>query len=223
MKLLLVEDQVDLNQSLTKRLKAENYTVDSVFNGVEALDYLAVNDYDLIICDIMMPKLDGYQVLKALKKAEQRPQFIFLTAKDSLDNRIEGLDLGADDYLVKPFAFEELLARIRVQIRQKYNQGDSVLRRGHLELDLSKKTLTFHNQNISLTAKEYQVLQYLLQNLDHILSRDQILNQVWNLDYEGESNIIDVIIKNIRKKLAAVSEEPVITTKRGLGYVIQSL
>lgn len=222
MKLLLVEDEPDLNQSLAKRLRLENYAVDTAFDGEEALDYLAVSSYDVIICDIMMPNMGGHALLKKLRDQGDPTKLIFLTARDSLPDRIEGLDMGANDYLVKPFEFTELLARIRVQIRQTYDHATSILEVGDLQLDTSKKTVTRAGKSIQLTGKEYQVLDCLMQNLDHTLSRDQILNQVWDLDYEGESNIIDVIIKNIRKKLAEVNPEPVILTKRGLGYVIPS-
>lgn len=222
MKLLLVEDERDLNQSLAKRLRAENYALDTAYDGQEALDYLAVTSYDLIICDIMMPNLSGHGLLKEMRQKGDKTKLIFLTARDSLTDRVEGLDMGADDYLVKPFEFEELLARIRVQVRQQYDQPTNLLTAGDLQLDTGKKQVTFSDQVISLTAKEYQVLVYLMQNLDHTLTRDQILNRVWDLDYEGGSNIIDVIVKNIRKKLAAVNPEPVILTKRGLGYVIAS-
>lgn len=221
MKLLIVEDEYDLNQSLVKRLRAEHYTVDAAFDGQEALDYLAVSDYDVIISDLMMPNLDGYQLLHHLRQSRHQAKIIFLTARDAIEDRILGLDLGADDYLIKPFDFGELLARIRVQVRKTYFQTDNLLSVGNLCLDLAKKSVTLNGQDINLTGKEYQVLQYLLQNRNHTLSREQILNHVWDLDYEGESNIIDVIIKNIRKKLAEVSPELIIQTKRGLGYVIQ--
>lgn len=222
MKLLLVEDERDLNQSLVKRLRAENYAVDAAFDGEEALDYLAVSSYDVIVCDIMMPNMDGHALLKELRNQGDNTKLIFLTARDSLSDRVTGLDMGADDYLVKPFEFAELLARIRVQVRQKYDHSTNLLEIGDLQLDTSKKLVTRAGQTIQLTGKEYQVLDYLMQNPDHTLSREQILNQVWDLDYEGESNIIDVLIKNIRKKLAEVNPEPVILTKRGLGYVIPS-
>lgn len=222
MKLLLVEDEYDLNLSLVKRLRAEQYTVDAAFDGEEALDYLAVSQYDAIICDIMMPNMNGHQLLKELRNQGDKTKLIFLTARDSLEDRVSGLDMGADDYLVKPFEFAELLARIRVQVRQKYQQTSNILEVGDLTLDSSKQLVMRAGEIIQLTAKEYQVLLYLMQNLNHTLSREQILNQVWDFDYEGESNIIDVIIKNIRKKLAEVNPEPVILTKRGLGYVIQA-
>lgn len=222
MKLLLVEDEYDLNRSLVKRLRAEQYTVDAAFNGEEALDYLAVSQYDAIICDIMMPKLNGHELLKELRNHGDKTKLIFLTARDSVEDRVAGLDMGADDYLVKPFEFAELLARIRVQVRQKYQQTSNILIAGDLHLDTSKQLVTRAGEIIQLTAKEYQILLYLMQNLNRTLSREQILNQVWDFDYEGESNIIDVIIKNIRKKLAVVNPEPVILTKRGLGYVIQA-
>ncbi|MGT2665954.1 response regulator transcription factor [Streptococcus rifensis] len=222
MKILLVEDELDLNRNLTKRLRSENYTVDSAFDGQEALDYVAISPYDVIICDVMMPHLDGFSFLKTLRDCQNTTKVIFLTARDSLEDRIKGLDAGADDYIVKPFEFEELLARLRVQARQQFHQTSNQLIKGALMLDTVQKVASFDNQVLPLTAKEYQVLLYLMQHLDHILSRDQILSHVWDLDYEGGSNIVDVLIKNIRKKLAEVTDDTIIETKRGLGYVIHS-
>ncbi len=221
MKILVVEDEKDLNSVITRHLKKNNFSVDSVFNGEEALDFLEYENYDLVILDVMMPKINGYEVVKKLRLKQNETPILMLTAKDSIDDKVKGLDLGADDYLVKPFDFNELLARIRAIIRRKYGNPSNQLIIDDLVLDLAKKTVKRNNQNIELTGKEYEVLEYLMQNKGHILSREQIRDHVWDFDYDGESNIIDVLIKNIRKKIDINDSKPLISTKRGLGYVIK--
>lgn len=221
MKILVVEDEKDLNRVITKHLKKNNYSVDSCFDGEEALDYISYGEYDLIITDIMMPKIDGYGFIKQLRNAKNSTPVIMLTAKDSLDDKILGLDSGADDYIVKPFEFDELLARIRVLMRRNYGFATNIIQVDDVVLDISKKQVTRSGESIVLTGKEYEVLEYLFKNKMGIISREQILNHVWDYDYEGASNIIDVIIKNIRKKLDVGSKKPIIHTKRGLGYFVK--
>ncbi|MDO4691078.1 MAG: response regulator transcription factor [Fusobacterium sp.] len=221
MKILVVEDEKDLNSVITRHLKKNNFSVDSVFNGEDALDYLNYENYDLVILDIMMPKISGYEVVETLRANQNDTPVLMLTAKDSIDNKVKGLDLGADDYLVKPFDFNELLARIRAIIRRKYGNISNQIIIDDLVLDISKKTVKRAEQEIELTGKEYEVLEYLMQNKNHILSREQIREHVWDFDYDGESNIIDVLIKNIRKKIDINDAKPLISTKRGLGYVIK--
>lgn len=221
MKILVVEDEKDLNRVITKHLKKNNYSVDSCFDGEEALDYISYGEYDLIITDIMMPKIDGYGFIKQLRNDKNSTPVIMLTAKDSLDDKILGLDSGADDYIVKPFEFDELLARIRVLMRRNYGFATNIIQVDDVVLDISKKLVTRSGKSISLTGKEYEVLEYLFKNKMGIISREQILNHVWDYDYEGASNIIDVIIKNIRKKLDVGSKKSIIHTKRGLGYFVK--
>lgn len=221
MKILVVEDEKDLNRVITKHLKKNNYSVDSCFDGEEALDYISHGEYDLIITDIMMPKIDGYGFIKQLRNDKNSTPVIMLTAKDSLDDKILGLDSGADDYIVKPFEFDELLARIRVLMRRNYGFATNIIQVDDVVLDISKKLVTRSGESIVLTGKEYEVLEYLFKNKMGIISREQILNHVWDYDYEGASNIIDVIIKNIRKKLDVGSKKPIIHTKRGLGYFVK--
>ena len=221
MKILVVEDEKDLNRVITKHLKKNNYSVDSCFDGEEALDYISYGEYDLIITDIMMPKIDGYGLIKQLRNDKSSTPVIMLTAKDGLDDKILGLDSGADDYIVKPFEFDELLARIRVLMRRNYGFATNIIQVDDVVLDISKKLVTRSGKSISLTGKEYEVLEYLFKNKKGIISREQILNHVWDYDYEGASNIIDVIIKNIRKKLDVGSKKPIIHTKRGLGYFVK--
>lgn len=221
MKILVVEDEKDLNRVITKHLKKNNYSVDSCFDGEQALDYVLYGEYDLIITDIMMPKIDGYEFIKQLRVKGNSTPVIMLTAKDSLDDKILGLDSGADDYIVKPFEFDELLARIRVLMRRNYEFATNIIQVDDVVLDISKKQVTRSSESIVLTGKEYEVLEYLFKNKTGIISREQILNHVWDYDYEGVSNIIDVIVKNIRKKLDVGSKKPIIHTKRGLGYFVK--
>ena len=221
MKILVVEDEKDLNRVITKHLKKNNYSVDSCFDGEQALDYVLYGEYDLIITDIMMPKIDGYGFIKQLRNDKNSTPVIMLTAKDSLDDKILGLDSGADDYIVKPFEFDELLARIRVLMRRNYGFATNIIQVDDVVLDISKKQVTRSGESIVLTGKEYEVLEYLFKNKTGIISREQILNHVWDYDYKGASNIIDVIVKNIRKKLDVGSKKPIIHTKRGLGYFVK--
>ena len=221
MKILLAEDEVDLNNVVTRYLKKNGYSVDSVLDGEEALDYLEYGEYDLVILDIMMPKVDGFEVIKKLRNKGNHTSVLMLTARDNADDKVKGLDLGADDYIVKPFDFNELLARIRAVMRRKYGNSSNKLVIGDLILDTSKKSVTRAGKQIELTGKEYEVLEYLMQSKNRILSREQIKEHVWDFDYEGDSNIIDVLIKNIRKKIDVEDGKQIIYRKRGLGYVIK--
>ena len=221
MKILLAEDEVDLNNVVTRYLKKNGYSVDSVLDGEEALDYLEYSEYDLVILDIMMPKVDGFEVIKKLRDKGNHTSVLMLTARDSADDKVKGLDLGADDYIVKPFDFNELMARIRAVVRRKYGNSSNKLVIGDLILDTSEKSVTRAGKQIELTGKEYEVLEYLMQSKNRILSREQIKEHVWDFDYEGDSNIIDVLIKNIRKKIDIEDGKQIIYTKRGLGYIIK--
>ena len=221
MKILVIEDERDLNRIITKHLKKNNYSVDSCFDGQEALDFISYSEYDLIITDIMMPNVDGYEFIDKLRANKNNTPVIMLTAKDALEDKIVGLDSGADDYIVKPFEFDELLARIRVLMRRNYGLATNIIQIEDVVLDISKKQVTKSKELIDLTGKEYEVLEYLMKNKGSILSRDQILNHVWDYEYVGASNIVDVIIKNIRKKLDRGEGNTIIYTKRGLGYFVK--
>ncbi|MGX7103300.1 response regulator transcription factor [Gemella sanguinis] len=221
MKILVVEDERDLNRIITKHLKKNNYSVDSCFDGQEALDFISYSEYDLIITDIMMPNVNGYEFIDKLRANKNNTPVIMLTAKDTLEDKIVGLDSGADDYIVKPFEFEELLARIRVLMRRNYGLATNIIQIEEVTLDIAKKQVVKSGEIIDLTGKEYEVLEYLMKNKGSILSRDQILNHVWDYEYVGASNIVDVIIKNIRKKLDRGEGNTIIYTKRGLGYFVK--
>lgn len=175
----------------------------------------------MIITDIMMPNVDGYEFIEQLRESKNNTPVIMLTAKDTLEDKIVGLDSGADDYIVKPFKFDELLTRIRVLMRRNYGLATNVIQVDDVVLDISKKQVLRNGQNIGLTGKEYEVLEYLMKNKESILSRDQILNHVWDYDYDGAFNIVDVIIKNIRKKLDDGTDKIIIYTKSGLGYFVK--
>ena len=221
MRLLYAEDEEDLNKVVTKKLTEEGFSVDSCFDGREAIDNVQFTEYDAAILDIMMPHADGFAVLKELRKLKKNTPVLFLTARDSIEDRVTGLDSGANDYLVKPFSFEELLARIRVLTREKHNLTEHILSIADLSLNLSSHTVTRGGTEISLTSKEYQLLEYLLYNKEKVLSREKIENHIWNYDYEGGTNVIDVYIRYLRKKIDDGFPTKLIHTVRGAGYVIR--
>ena len=221
MRLLYAEDEEDLNKVVTKKLTEEGFSVDSCFDGREAIDNVQFTEYDAAILDIMMPHADGFAVLKELRKLKKNTPVLFLTARDSIEDRVTGLDSGANDYLVKPFSFEELLARIRVLTREKHNLTENILSIGDLELNLSSHIVTRGGTEINLTSKEYQLLEYLLYNKEKVLSREKIESHIWNYDYEGGTNVIDVYIRYLRKKVDDGFPTKLIHTVRGAGYVIR--
>ena len=221
MRLLYAEDEEDLNKVVTKKLTEEGFSVDSCFNGREAIDNVQFTEYDAAILDIMMPHADGFAVLKELRKLKKNTPVLFLTARDSIEDRVTGLDSGANDYLVKPFSFEELLARIRVLTREKHGLTENILSIADLSLNLSSHTVTRGGTEINLTSKEYQLLEYLLYNKEKVLSREKIENHIWNYDYEGGTNVIDVYIRYLRKKIDDGFPTKLIHTVRGAGYVIK--
>ncbi|MDQ0274007.1 DNA-binding response OmpR family regulator [Peptoniphilus koenoeneniae] len=220
MKILVVEDEKDLNKIIVKHLLKQDFIVDYAYNGLEALDFVAYTKYDLIILDIMMPEMDGFEFAKKIRDEENDTPILFLTAKDTIEDRVRGLDLGGDDYLIKPFDFKELLARIRAIVRRKNGESSNIIRVFDLSVDINKKQVKRGSKLIDLTAKEYQVLEYLLRNKNQILTRENIRDGVWPYDSSAESNVIDVLIKNIRKKIDIENSNKLITTKRGLGYGI---
>lgn len=219
MKILVVEDEIDLNRSIVKLLKTQQYSVDAALDGQEAIDCIGVTSYDVIISDIMMPKMNGMELIHYLRNQRIKTPVLMLTAKDSLEDKVRGLDAGADDYLVKPFEFEELLARIRVLLRRNNREHlSNTVVFGDYCLDFARKTLQQKGNLVDLTSKEFELLEYLVRHPNIILTREQIREHIWDFDYEGESNIIDVLVKNIRKKL---QDPTVIQTKRGTGYVFK--
>ena len=221
MRILVAEDEQDLNRLMVQALERAGYSVDSCYDGADALDYAAGADYDCILLDIMMPKADGRTVLRTLRSRGCAVPVIFLTALDSVQDRIDGLDLGADDYLVKPFDMAELLARIRAATRKYGGQKTTVLTAGDLSLDTVTHGVTRAGQTSNLSAKEYAILEYLLRNKGAVLSRAQLENHIWNYDYAGGSNVVDVYIAYLRKKVDAPFDKKLIHTVRGAGWVLR--
>ena len=221
MRLLVVEDEKKLNELITKKLKKEYYGVDSCFDGEEAIRYVEGTEYDAVILDIMLPKLDGFEVIKRIRAKKNKVPILLLTARDNIDDKVKGLDYGADDYLVKPFIFEELMARIRVLLRRNSGNADNVITVANLKIDLDAKTVFRDDLLIKLSGREYSILEYLIRNKGKILSRERIEDHIWNYDYEGGTNVIDVYIRYLRKKIDDNYTPKLIHTIRGLGYVLR--
>ena len=222
MKILIVEDEEMLNNIIAKRLKVESMTVDQCYNGEDGLDYIATSSYDVIVMDIMMPKLDGHAVVRQMREDGNKTPVLFLTAKDTLQDKVSGLNLGADDYLVKPFEFDELVARIYALARRNRNQATEDIIAGPLCINGKSRTVSLNNEPITLTAKEFDLLFYLASNQNIVVSRQQILDHVWEYDYESYSNLIDVYIKDLRKKIDIDEDRKLIQTVRGVGYVFRT-
>lgn len=221
MRILVAEDEQEMNRLLRKRLKAAGYSVDGCMDGEEVWDYLAGAEYDALVLDIMMPKMDGIQVLEKLRRQGNALPVLLLTARDSIEDRVRGLDAGADDYLVKPFAFEELLARLRVLLRKPAGDKTSVLQVGDLLLRLDTRQVFRGGQALQLSSKEFSLLRYMMQNAGIVLSRDTLEQHVWDYDYSGGSNVIDVYIRYLRRKIDEGHEKKYIHTVRGCGYVLK--
>lgn len=221
MRILVAEDECSLADVISKRLKREGYAVDTVYDGETAYDFLEGTEYDIALLDIMMPKMDGLEVLGRYRASGGSAPVIFITAKDALSDRVDGLDAGADDYIIKPFSFDELLARIRSVLRRAGGGVKSnILRVEDLTLDTSSGIVKRGGRTIELSGKEYALLKYMMSNADMILSRDAILSHVWDYSYEGQSNMVDVYIRYLRKKIDGFNERPLIHTFRGRGYMI---
>ena len=221
MRILVAEDEKDLNRVIVKELIKNHYSVDACYDGQEALDYIRCAEYDAIILDIMMPIMSGTEVVHALRKEKNPVPILFLTAKDSIEDRVAGLDIGADDYLVKPFAFDELLALIRAMIRRNSGNPDHCLTEANLKVDCNTRCVYRDNIEIELSNKEFAILEYLIRNKGIVLSRERIEQHVWNYDYEGGSNVVDVYIRYLRKKIDDAYEPKLIHTIRGSGYVLK--
>jgi len=220
-RILIAEDERDLNHILEKRLRAAGYAVDACFDGSDALAYLTSAEYDAAVLDILMPGMDGLTVLRHLREGGRDTPVLLLSARDAVADRVRGLDAGANDYLVKPFAFDELMARVRVLLREKSAAPTNVFTLADLTLDCNRHTVERGGQAISLSAKEYALLEYLLRNQGMVLSREQIENHVWDYDYEGGTNVVDVYIRYLRKKIDEDHDVKLIHTVRGAGYVMR--
>ena len=224
MRILVVEDEKKINDIIVKTLKQEKYGVDSCFDGEEALDYIFSVEYDIILLDIMLPKKNGFEVMESMRKKGIKTPVLFLTARDQIEDRVKGLDLGADDYLVKPFAFEELLARIRVVLRKNSVSGEdsgNILKIANLTVDCNKHEVFRDDILIKLSAKEFSILEYMMRNKGRVVSKEKIEEHVWDFDYEGGSNIVEVYIKFLRKKIDNDFSPKLIHTIRRVGYVLK--
>jgi len=219
MKILVVEDDIKISAFLEKGLKEENYAVDCCYDGEEAFYLITTNKYDLIILDLMIPYIDGVTLCNDLRKIGNNTPIIMLTAKSSIEDKVLGLNSGANDYLSKPFSFDELIARIKVQLRDD-RVLTNILKIADLSLDCDKKLVIRKNKIIKLSSKEYMLLEYLLRNKEKVITEDMINNSLWNMDKQTASNIINVYIYRLRKKIDKNSNIKLIHTIRGMGYKI---
>ncbi len=222
MRILVAEDERDMNRLISRALEKEGYGVDSCFDGDEAMEYLQSTDYDGAVLDVMMPGRDGFQIVRELRAGGSQLPVLFLTARDSVADRVKGLDLGADDYLIKPFDLEELMARVRVMTRRRTGQQTSVIEIGDLRIDTASQEVRRGDRSIELSSREYAILKYLAANQGRVLSREQIEDHVWNFDYEGGTNVVDVYISYLRKKIDLKGEEKLIQTVWGRGWMLRS-
>lgn len=221
MRILVAEDEKNLNDIIVKELKQNHYSVDACYDGLSALDYIQCTEYDAIILDIMMPGKSGIDVVKQVRKEKNRVPVLFLTARDSIEDRVAGLDAGADDYLVKPFALDELLARIRVMLRRKSGHVNNCFTVANLKVDCDTMKVFRDETEIVLSSKEFAVLEYMIRNKGIVLTREKIEHHIWNYDYEGGSNVVNVYIRYLRKKIDDNFEPKLIHTIRGKGYVLR--
>ncbi|BBM47700.1 putative transcriptional regulatory protein CusR [Leptotrichia wadei] len=225
MRILVIEDEKNLNDIIVKRLILEKYGVDTCFNGNDALEYIFSTEYDVIVSDIMLPGIDGFEILKRIREKEIKTPVLLLTALDGIEDRVKGLDYGADDYLVKPFAFDELMARIRVLLRRNSTNGNfnasNVFSIANLRVNCNSHDVFRDDVPIKLSTREFTILEYMIRNKERVLSREQIEQHIWNYDYEGGTNVIDVYIRYLRRKIDKDFEPKLIHTVRGIGYVLK--
>jgi DNA-binding response OmpR family regulator len=218
MRILLVEDDAGIAQSIHQGLVEVGYVVDVVGDGKTGLDYALISEYDILVVDIMLPVMDGLQMLRQLRSEEIKTPVLLLTARDAVEDRVKGLDAGADDYLAKPFAFSELLARLRALLRRPPLQVHSILQVADLEMDISTRTVQRAGLRIDLSPREFTLLEYLMRHPRQVLTRHQILEHTWDSDFYGDSNVVDVYIGYLRRKIDHGFELPLLQTVRGVGY-----
>jgi DNA-binding response OmpR family regulator len=223
MRILVVEDEQKVASFIRQGLQEERHSVDVAGDGAEAIDLLlALPPYDLVVLDLMLPKRDGFAVLKTLRERGVATPALVLTARDTVTDKVAGLDLGADDYLTKPFAFDEFLARVRALLRRGTGQGAPLLRVGDLTLNPTTREVVRGGQRITLTAREYTLLEYFMRNTGRVLTRPMIAERVWGLDFDSGSNTIDVYVGYLRRRIDPGGERSLIHTVRGAGYVLQT-
>ena len=220
-KILIIDDDVELVTLLVDYFTLEGFEATPAHSGTEGLQALENKEFDLIILDVMMPKKDGFAVLREMRSVKNATPVLFLTARDSIEDRVKGLDLGGNDYLIKPFSFDELLARIRAMTRKAAGNASNIFTAADLTLDVSSRSCRRGEKDIALSAKEFSLLEYLMRNKGRVLTRDMIENNLWNFDYEGGTNAVDVYIRYLRKKMDDDFEPKLIHTVRGSGYVLR--
>lgn len=221
MRILVAEDERNLNDIIVRELKQNHYTVDACYDGLSALDYIRLAEYDAVVMDIMMPGASGIEVVRQLRDMGNHVPVLFLTALGSVEDRVAGLDAGADDYLVKPFALDELTARIRAMLRRASGNTNHCFTVADLKMDCDKRTVFRGNVEIVLSSKEFAILEYMIRNKGIVLTRERIEQHIWNYDYEGGSNVVNVYIRYLRKKIDDDFEPKLIHTIRGAGYVLR--
>lgn len=221
MRILVAEDERNLNDIIVRELKQNHYTVDACYDGLSALDYIRLAEYDAIVMDIMMPGASGIEVVRQLRDLGNHVPVLLLTALGSVEDRVAGLDAGADDYLVKPFALDELTARIRAMLRRASGNTNHCFTVADLKMDCDKRTVFRGNVEIVLSSKEFAILEYMIRNKGIVLTRERIEQHIWNYDYEGGSNVVNVYIRYLRKKIDDDFEPKLIHTVRGAGYVLR--
>ncbi|XJZ25646.1 response regulator transcription factor [Bacillota bacterium Lsc_1132] len=221
MKILVIEDEQALLNAIKKILLEENYLVDTASNGYDGLELAKQNVYDAILLDIMLPEIDGFSIVKTLRENLIRTPILLLTAKDSVEDRVRGLDLGADDYLIKPFAVPELLARIRVLLRGKGELAENEFAYGPISVNEIEHDGYVKGQKLNLTVKEYLLLEFFLRNKEQILVKEQIFNRIWGFSSEAGLNIVDVYVHHLRKKLAVFQMDHYLKTVRGIGFMLK--
>ena len=221
MRILVVEDEKNLNRIITEAMEDEGYSVDSCFNGADALDYALTAVYDVVILDIMLPKMDGLELVRRLRRGGNHTPVLFLTARDSVADRVEGLESGGDYYLTKPFDFQELIAVVHVMTRKYTGNRSNVYTVGDLTIDTSARTATRAGKSIDLTQKEFALLEYMVRNRGVVLSREMIENNLWNYEYEGGTNVVDVYVGYLRKKMDTGFSKKLIHTVWGTGWVLR--
>jgi heavy metal response regulator len=221
MRVLVVEDEKRIADFLSRGLQSAGYAVDVADKGADAIERVHSTEYDLVVLDLGLPDVDGLQVLEKIKNRKTIPPVLILSARDSVDDRVKGLEQGADDYLVKPFAFVELLARARVLLRRGQPTPEK-LQVGDLTLDCIRRKVTRNNENIELAPKEFSILEYMMRNRGRPLSRTMIVEHVWDMDYDGLTNIVDVYIRHLRSKIDDKFPAKMIHTVRGIGYMLDT-
>jgi len=221
MRILVVEDAKDLNRLIVKVLVKAGYSVDGCFNGEEAKEYLTGAEYDAMLLDVMMPKLDGFTLLEQLRNQGNEIPVLMLTAKDAISDRVKGLDLGADDYLIKPFDFDELLARIRNMTRKRNGNKNNIFQLADLKVDVQSRSVFRGNNQVELLPKEFTILEYLIRNKGIVVSREQLEDKIWNYEYVGSSNNIDGYMSRLRKKIDGDDMVKLLHTIRGVGWVLR--